>query len=135
MVFPFSHCFSLSDSMKETDIQTPMKWLFLDTSLPSSQSASFPTKVVFHASTPCSDLLAWRLCGLETEFGLCTSIRNQREDGGPMFALARVHLEQKRGRVKRKREIKQKDGYLFRQMKQVAGIYFISRLLGMKLTK
>jgi len=52
-----------------------------------------------------------------------------------MFALARVHLEQKRGRVKRKREIKQKDGYLFRQMKQVAGIYFISRLLGMKLTK
>ena len=27
--------------MKEIDIQTPMKWLFLDTSLPSSQSASF----------------------------------------------------------------------------------------------
>lgn len=48
-------------------------------------------------------MLAWQLCGVEIEFGLGTFNRNQREGGGPVLTLARVHLEQKRGRVKRKR--------------------------------
>ena len=39
-------------SIKETSIQTPIRWFFGDTSLPSSWSAGFPNKVIFLASTP-----------------------------------------------------------------------------------
>ena len=46
------HHLSLSDSIKETGIQTQVRWFFRDTSLPSSLSASFPNKVVFLASAP-----------------------------------------------------------------------------------
>ena len=49
-VIPFTllpHHRSLSDSIKETGIQTQIRWFFRDTSLPSSQSAGFPNKVVF----------------------------------------------------------------------------------------
>ena len=38
--------------IKETGIQTPIRWLFWDFSLPPSQFASFLNKVVFLASTP-----------------------------------------------------------------------------------
>ena len=44
------HCFSFSDSVKEPDIHTLTRWLFWDISLPSSQSAIFPNKVVFLTS-------------------------------------------------------------------------------------
>ena len=50
-ILPF-YFTSLSDSMKETGIQTPLRWFFGDPSPPSFQSASFPNKVVFFASTP-----------------------------------------------------------------------------------
>ena len=46
------HCFSLSDSTKKLGIQTLTKWVFWDTSLLSSQSAGFPNRVIFLASTP-----------------------------------------------------------------------------------
>ena len=46
-------CFFLSDSIRETGIQTTTRWLLWDITLPSSQSAGFPNKVVFLASTPC----------------------------------------------------------------------------------
>ena len=39
-------------AIKETGIQTPIRWFFGDTHLPSSQSASFPNKVLFLPSTP-----------------------------------------------------------------------------------
>ena len=39
-------------SIKETGIQTPIRWFFGATSLPPSWSASFPNKVVLLASTP-----------------------------------------------------------------------------------
>ena len=39
-------------SIKEPSIQTPERWLFWDISLPCFQSACFPNKVVFLASTP-----------------------------------------------------------------------------------
>ena len=39
-------------SIKEPGIQTHIRWLFHDISLPSSWSASFLNKVIFFASTP-----------------------------------------------------------------------------------
>ena len=39
-------------AIKETGIQTPIRWFIGDTSLPYSRSASFPNKVIFLASTP-----------------------------------------------------------------------------------
>ena len=39
-------------AIKKTGIQSPIRWLFWDFSLPSSLSASLPNKVVFLASTP-----------------------------------------------------------------------------------
>ena len=54
-ILPFDFSFSLLLSLwsiREPGIQTPQRWLFWGTSLPSSQSADFPNKVVFLASTP-----------------------------------------------------------------------------------
>ena len=39
-------------AIKETGIQTPIRWLFRDISPPSSRSAGFLNKVLFLASTP-----------------------------------------------------------------------------------
>ena len=46
------HHLSLSESIKENGIQTPIRWFFRDTSLPSPRSAGFPNKVIFLASAP-----------------------------------------------------------------------------------
>ena len=54
-ILPFDFSFSLFLSLwciKEPGIQTPRRWLFWGTSLPSSQSAGFPNKVIFLASVP-----------------------------------------------------------------------------------
>ena len=56
-------------AIKETGIQTPIRWLFWDISLPSSRSASFPNKVVFLASTPCLQFIGLS-CGNQSELGL-----------------------------------------------------------------
>ena len=56
-------------AIKETGIQTLVRWLFRDISLPSSQSASFPNKVVFLASTPHLQFIGL-LCGEQSELGL-----------------------------------------------------------------
>ena len=45
-------CFSLPDSIKEPDIQTPTRWFYWDTRLPFSRSASSLHKVIFLASAP-----------------------------------------------------------------------------------
>ena len=50
-ILPF-YFTSLSDSIKETGIQTPVRWFFGDPTLPSSCSSCFPNKVVLLASTP-----------------------------------------------------------------------------------
>ena len=47
-------------AIKETGIQTPIRWLFWDFSLPSSWSASFPIKSYSLPLHPLSDLLACR---------------------------------------------------------------------------
>ena len=56
-------------AIKETGIQTLIRWLFWDFSLPSSQSAGFPNKVVFFASTPCLRFVGLS-CSEQTELGL-----------------------------------------------------------------
>ena len=56
-------------AIKETGIQTPIRWLFWDFSLPSSRSASFPNKVVFLASTPRLRFIGLS-CGEQSELGL-----------------------------------------------------------------
>ena len=63
------HRLSLSDSIKETGVQTQRRWLFGDTSLPSSRSAGFPNKVVSLASTPRLWFIGL-LCGEQSELGL-----------------------------------------------------------------
>ena len=63
------HRLSLSDSIKETGIQTQIRWFFRDTSLSSSQSAGFLNKVVFFASTPRLRFIGLS-CGEQSELGL-----------------------------------------------------------------
>ena len=65
-------------SIKETDIQTRIRWFFGDTSLPSSWSAGFPNKVIFLASAPHLRFigLPW---GEQGEVGLSNIIRKPRE--------------------------------------------------------
>ena len=63
------HCLSLSDSIRETGIQTQIRWFFRDTSLPYSQSAAFPNKVVFLASIPHLRFVGLS-CGKQSELGL-----------------------------------------------------------------
>ena len=56
-------------AIKETGIQTLIRWLFWDFSLLSSWSASFPNKVVFLASTPHLWFIGLS-CGEQSELGL-----------------------------------------------------------------
>ena len=56
-------------AIKETGIQTPIRWLFWDFSLPSSRSTSFLNKVVFLASTPCLRFIGLS-CGKQSELGV-----------------------------------------------------------------
>ena len=56
-------------SLKETGIQTPIRCFFGDISLPSSQSADFPNKVVFLASIPHLRFIGLS-CGQQSELGL-----------------------------------------------------------------
>ena len=63
------HCLSLSDSIKETGIQTQIGRFFRDTSLPPSPSAGFPNKVVFLASTPRLRFIGLS-CGEQSKLGL-----------------------------------------------------------------
>ena len=56
-------------AMKETGIQTSIRWLFWDFSLLPSQSASFPNKVIFLASTPHLRFIDL-LCGEQSRLGL-----------------------------------------------------------------
>ena len=67
------HRLSLSDSVKETGIQTPIRWFFRDTSLPSSRSAGFPNKVVFLASAPRLRFIGL-LYGEQSELGLSNTV-------------------------------------------------------------
>ena len=60
-------------AIKETGIQTPIRWLFWDISLPSSLSASFPNKVVFPASTPCLRFIGLS-CSEQNKLGLGKNI-------------------------------------------------------------
>ena len=61
--------FFTSPSVNKLDIQTLIRWLFWDISLPSSLSAGFLNKVIFLAST--SHLLVnWLLRGKQSELGL-----------------------------------------------------------------
>ena len=61
-------------AIKETGIQTPIRWFFGVTSLASSWSASFPNKVVFLASTPRLRFIGL-LCGKQSELGLGNTAR------------------------------------------------------------
>ena len=63
------HCLSLSDSIKETGIQTQIRWFFRDTSLPSSRSAGLLNKAVFLASAPPLWFIGLS-CGEQSELGL-----------------------------------------------------------------
>ena len=56
-------------SIKETGIQTPIRWFWGNISLPSSQSAGFLNKVIFLSSTPCLQFIGL-LCGKQSELGL-----------------------------------------------------------------
>ena len=56
-------------AIKETGIQTPIRWLFRDISLPFSWSAGFPNKVVFFASTSRLRFIGL-LCGEQSKLGL-----------------------------------------------------------------
>ena len=56
-------------AIKETGIQTLIRRLFWDFSLPSSRSAGFPNKVVFPASTPRLRFIGLS-CGEQSELGL-----------------------------------------------------------------
>ena len=57
-------------AIKETGIQTPIRWFFRDTSLPSPRSASFPNKVAFLASTPHLRFIGLSCCKKQSELGL-----------------------------------------------------------------
>ena len=62
-------------SIKETGIQTLIRWLFWDISRPSSWSASFPRKVII----ACLDTSSpdWLAChGMSSELGLSNNISN-----------------------------------------------------------
>ena len=67
-ILPF-YFTSLSDSVKETGIQTLIRWFYGDPSPPSSRSAGFPNKVVFLASAP-RLLFIDLLCSEQSELGL-----------------------------------------------------------------
>ena len=61
-------------STKELGIQTPIRWLFWDISLPSSWSAGFPNKVVLLASRPCLLHLLACCAGSRTSLDLITCL-------------------------------------------------------------
>ena len=54
---------------KEPGIQTRVRWLFWDISLPSSWSEGFLNKVLFLALTPCLRFIVL-LCGKQSKLGL-----------------------------------------------------------------
>ena len=56
-------------AIKETGIQSPIRWLFWDFSLPSSWSAGLPNKVIFLASKPRLRFIGLS-CGKQSELGL-----------------------------------------------------------------
>ena len=56
-------------AIKETGIQTLIRWFIGDTSLPSFRSASFPNKVILLASAPRLRFTGL-LCGGQRELGL-----------------------------------------------------------------
>ena len=67
--FYFTSSPPLSPSINKLDIQTLIRWLFWDISLPSFLSAGFLNKVIFLASTCCL-LVNWLLHGEQSELGL-----------------------------------------------------------------
>ena len=71
------HRLSLSVFIKETGIQTQIRWFFGDTSLPSSQSADFPNEVAFLASAPRLRFIGLS-CGEQSELGLSNTITRWR---------------------------------------------------------
>ena len=74
-LWPFSFISSSPSplcAIKETGIQTPIRWLFWDINLPSSWSTSFLNKVVFLASTPCLRFIGLS-CGEQSKLGLSNS--------------------------------------------------------------
>ena len=76
-----AHRLSLSDSIKETGIQTQIRWFFRDTSLSSSWSAGFPNKVVFLVSTPRLRFIGL-LCGEQSKLGLGNTMTEPTLQGG-----------------------------------------------------
>ena len=67
------HCFSLSGSIKEPDIQIPARWLLWDISLPSPRSASFPNSHILCLNTSSLGFIGlWRV--QQSKFRLGNSI-------------------------------------------------------------
>ena len=80
---------ALSDSIKETGIQTRIRWFIGDTSLLSSRSAGFPNQVVFLASAPRLPFIGLS-CGKQSKLGL-GNIKSSWKSG--RWRLARLERD------------------------------------------